>query len=137
MRKIDTKVDMNIVPMIDVIFQLFIFFICTLDMQSQQIGQDIILAMAPHGTPVAHVDPRTIHIDIDAQGRIFIAKTWISAGTLKQVLKKAVAEYGPTIPVVLRGDEATVHGNIKAILDACSGAGLSQIRFAAIKEKQR
>lgn len=137
MRKIDTKVEMNIVPMIDVIFQLFIFFICTLDMQSQQLGLDINMAMAPHGAPVAQVDPRTIHVDVDAQGRIFIAKTWISAATLKQVLKKAVGEYGPAVPVVVRGDEQAVHGNIKSILDACSGAGLSRIRFAAIKEKQR
>ncbi len=136
MRKIDTKVEMNIVPMIDVIFQLFIFFICTLDLQSQQIGQDIDLAMAPHGAPVGQVDPRTIHIDVDARGRIFIAKTWLSAGTLKQVLKKAVVEYGGQVPVVVRGDEAASHGDIKAILDACSESGLSDIMFAAIKEKQ-
>jgi len=136
MRKIETGIAINMTPMIDVIFQLFIFFMVTLDMQNQQIEMGIKLAMAPHGKALEQSDPRTINIDVDTKGRIFIAKTWISLGTLRQVLRKAVTEYGQTVPIVVRGDGNAIHRNVKSIMDACSSAGLSQIRFAAIKEKQ-
>lgn len=136
MRKRQPDIVMNLVPMIDVIFQIFIFFVCTVDLQSQSIDIGINMAMAPHGKALSATDPRTIHVDIDSKGKIFIANTWLSVATLQQILTKARGEYGPDVPIVIRGDLEAMHATVKQVMDACSRAGISQIMFAAIKEKK-
>ena len=42
----------NLTAMIDVVFQIIIFFVCTSNLQSSSIDTRIELARAPHGQPV-------------------------------------------------------------------------------------
>jgi biopolymer transport protein ExbD len=126
---------MNMTPMIDVVFQLIIFFITTADMENKALDTKVRMAMAPHGQVVQKKDPRTIVVDVDSKGRISIANAYMSPAVLKSILKKAVGEYGQTTPVVIRGDGKTTHQDIKAVMDACSSAGLWKVKFAALKEK--
>ena len=135
MRKVPEEPGVNMTPMIDVVFQLIIFFVCTADMQNKSIDEDIKLAMAPHGIAVEQKDPREINIDVDGEGRIRISRTVLNQNYLKVMLLKAVAEHGQTTPVVIRGDGKAKHEDIKAVMDACVSAGLWKIKFAAIKEK--
>ena len=125
----------NLVAMIDVVFQLIIFFVCTTTIQDQVLDDRIRLAMAPHGPVVTKKDPRTINVDVDAQGRISIARQPLSAATLKAIIGKVAAEQGTDIPVVIHGDGDTQHSAIRAVMDACSSAGITKVRFAALREK--
>ena len=129
------EMGINMTPMIDVVFQLIIFFVTTVDLQNKALDTKLRLAMAPHGRAVEKKDPREIVVDVDDQGRISIARRYLSADTLRTVLRKAVAEYGQTIPVIIRGDVGTRHKEVKAVMDACAGAGLWKVKFAALKEK--
>ena len=129
------EMPVNMTPMIDVVFQLIIFFITTIDMQNKDMDLRLRMAMAPHGKPVEVRDPRTIHVDVDARGNISIVRTPLSVPALQTVLRKAVAEYGAQLPVVIRGDRNTAHEAIRTVMDACSAAGLMTVKFAAIKEE--
>jgi biopolymer transport protein ExbD len=117
------------------VFQLIIFFVTTVDLQSKALDTKIRLAMAPHGTAVEKKDPREIVVDVESGGRISIARGYLSPATLQSILRKAVAEYGQTLPVVIRGDGKAKHEDIKAVMDACAAAGLWKVKFAALKEK--
>jgi biopolymer transport protein ExbD len=125
----------NLTAMIDVVFQLIIFFVCTVSMQDKAVDERIRLAMAPHGKAVENKNPLEINVDVDSKGRISIARTYISPGTLLSVLRKAVGEYGQQVPVIVRGDGQAIHEDIKKVMDACAQAGLWKIKFAALKEK--
>ena len=46
----------NMTPMIDIVFQMIIFFVLTIDMDKKQFDDRIKLAMAPHGKPVEKKD---------------------------------------------------------------------------------
>ncbi len=72
----------NMTPMIDVVFQLIIFFITTADMQNKALELKIRMAMAPHGKPVEQKDPRTIHVDVDTRGRVSIAQQLVPGPVL-------------------------------------------------------
>ncbi|NCD21376.1 MAG: biopolymer transporter ExbD [Spartobacteria bacterium] len=129
----DAKLDMT--PMIDVVFQLIIFFVVTAAMQSKAMESNVRMAMAPNG-PVEEVkDPRTVTVDVIADGRIQIMKTTISEGQLLTILNNARKTSGQSTPVVIRGDLVTKHEAIKRVMDICGKAGLWKIRFAALKEK--
>ena len=121
--------------MIDVVFQLIIFFVCTVNMQDKAVDDRIGLAMAPHGQAVKTKNPLEISVDVDAAGRLSIARTMISQGTLVSILRKVVGEHGQQVPVIIRGDSRTKHEDIKKVMDACSASGLWKVKFAALKEK--
>jgi biopolymer transport protein ExbD len=125
----------NLTAMIDVVFQLIIFFVCTVNMQDKAMDDRVSLAMAPHGKAVVKKDPREINVDVDSKGRISIARTVINQGALINILKKVVGDYGQTVPVIIRGDSKTKHEDIKKVMDACVASGLWKVKFAALKEK--
>ena len=129
----DAQLDMT--PMIDVVFQLIIFFITTVDMESKALDTKVRMAMSPNG-PVEDVkDPRTVVVDVDSDGAISIMKTRLSEGQLLNILNKARNSSGQGTPVVIRGDLAAKHEQVKRVMDICGKAGLWKIRFAALKEK--
>lgn len=135
MRKRLDDAGLNMTPMIDVVFQLIIFFVTTADMQNKEIDRNLKLTLAPHGQPVTVIDPRTINVNVDKDGKVTVANTWLSIPALKTILRKAVAEYGPTTPVVIRGDGRTKHEDIRLVMDACTSAGMWKIKFAAVREE--
>ena len=129
----DAKLDMT--PMIDVVFQLIIFFVVTAAMQNKAMETNVRMAMAPNG-PVEEVkDPRTVLVDVVEDGTIQIMKTRISEGQLLTILNNARKTSGQSTPVVIRGDLGTKHEAIKRVMDICGKAGLWKIRFAALKEQ--
>ena len=135
MRRQMEDAGMNMTPMIDVVFQLIIFFVTTADLQAKAMDTAVRMAMSPHG-PVEEVkDPRTVVIDVNAEGRISIMRTALSENQLLAILVKARNVSGQSTPVVIRGDGETKHEAIKRVMDVCGKAGLWKLRFAALKEK--
>ena len=127
----DAKMDMT--PMIDVVFQLIIFFVTTADLQAKSLDTAVRMAMAPNG-PVEEVkDPRTV--DVDKDGKISIMRTPLTENQLLAALVNARNVSGQGTPVVIRGDVTTSHEDIKRVMDLCGKAGLWKLRFAALKEK--
>ena len=129
----DAQLDMT--PMIDVVFQLIIFFVVTAAMQDKAMETNVRMAMAPNGPTEEVKDPRTVLVDVTEDGTIQIMKTRINEGQLFTVLNNARKTAGQSTPVVIRGDMATKHEAIKRVMDVCGKAGLWKIRFAALKEK--
>jgi len=135
MRKHKDESAMNMTPMIDVVFQLIIFFIVTIAQQQNELEMQLRLAMAPDGKAVERKDPRTITIDVDDDGYVYITRQRMTLPHLRSVLINAVNRHGQTLPVVIRGDLSARHEYIRRVVDTCSAAGLWRIKFAAIKEK--
>ena len=129
----DAKLDMT--PMIDVVFQLIIFFVVTAAMQDKAMETNVLMAMAPNGPVEETKDPRTVTVDVIEDGTIQIMKTRISEGQLLTILNNARIASGQGTPVVIRGDLTTKHEAIKRVMDICGKAGLWKIRFAALKEQ--
>ena len=129
----DAELDMT--PMIDVVFQLIIFFITTIDMENKALETKVRMAMAPNGPVEEQKDPRTITVDVEKDGTIKIAQTQLSKGQLLTILKNARIGSGQSTPVVIRADYDVVHEHVYEVMRACGAAGLWKIRFAALKEK--
>ncbi|MDD4736057.1 MAG: biopolymer transporter ExbD [Kiritimatiellae bacterium] len=127
---------MNMTPMIDVVFQMIIFFVTTADMDRKAFDEKIRLALSPHGPAVEDKDPRTVTIEVDKNGRIQFGRgIYVSTDYLRAIMRKTVAEFGQTVPVVIRADGDAKHSDVKRVMDACSMAGLWKIKFAATKEQ--
>ncbi len=126
---------MNMTPMIDIVFQMIIFFVCTVQLEKDAVNEQIRLAMAPHGPEVQQKNPLTVTIDVDGAGQISIARRVYSEAGLYAVLAKTVSDYGTIVPIVIRGDGRTRHSDVKRVMDTCTKARIWKIKFAAIKDR--
>ena len=129
----------NLPAMIDVVFQLIIFFVCAVSLQNAANDDSITLTLAPDSRAVRTKDPREIRIDVHKDGSLSIARQKMSPELLGVLLKKTVADCGnpDLVPIILRGDESALHEKVQGALDACSQAGIVKIKFAALREKGR
>lgn len=121
--------------MIDIVFQLIIFFVVTSNMQNKDLDERIHLAVAPHVKPIKGKDPREIKVDVNKNGQISIARSTISPAVLRSIVLKAVKEYGQDTPIIIRADGDTKHSAVESTLNACTEAGVYKIKFGALKER--
>ena len=123
--------EINLAPLIDVVFLLLIFF-----MVSTTFNEDARLRLQlpeANAEAVSAEDIELVEIVIDRGGRYYVdGERVVSTGieTLKQALVGAV---GPRrdLPVLIKADAATPHQAVMRALDAASQLGLTRIAFAA------
>ena len=137
-RVLTTDASINMTPMIDVVFQLMIFFICT---ASFQLGEELLptsLAITGGTTPAA-----TVEVDPDLE-RIIVrgessedGTTWTvndrpcpSLIEVEQMLR-AIAEIDVTLPVILDVGADVPLGDMIDVYDLCRLATFEKIQFAA------
>jgi biopolymer transport protein ExbD len=124
--------EINLTPLIDVVFLLLIFFMVSTTFEQQSRIQ-IELPEATATPTEAEVE--SLEIVIDAQGRYFIGERQVvntQLKTLKAAISKAVAGRDG-LTVIIRADASTPHQAVITALDATSQLGLTQISLATSK----
>ena len=127
----------NMTAMIDIVFQLIIFFILTVKMEEATMSEGISLAMAPHGAQIIKKDPREVIVEVNAKGDILISRQVLSQQTFNNIMAKIVSEnkaMGPP-PVTIVADSKVQHKHVRKVMDICSSVGIWKIKFMALKEK--
>ncbi len=130
----DASLDMT--PMIDVVFQLIIFFVVTLKMSDDK-DKTIRLTDGKNGIVLTQDEmPRSqITIDVAKSGRISMANITITPEDVKNAVEKRVKTYGDDFPCMIRADRETEHRHIKRVMDACTAAGIWKISVVEIHKR--
>lgn len=132
----DDEPDVNLTPLIDVVFLLLIFFMVSTTFEHQsRIKIDLPEASA---APTSQEDEK-LEILIDAQGRYFIGDQQVvntTAKTLKSAISKAVGER-EGLAVIIRADAETPHQAVITALDVTSQLGLTHISLATSKTQDK
>ncbi len=128
--------DLNLTPLIDVVFLLLIFFMVstTFDREAEL---KIQLPEAAGEQRQEPTDP--VEITIDAQGRYFVNRQEVlnrKLDTLKQAIDKAVAGREEP-PLVISADRQTPHESVIRAMDAASQLGLVHITFVTKQSTDR
>lgn len=135
-RKRATTDGINMTPMIDIVFQMIIFFVLTIDLDQKRFDESITLAMAPHADPVEIQHPNTIFIDVNRDGQLSVGRIPVSDAALEDYIRRQVADYGTRqLPIVIRGDKEVEHAHIRRAMNISTAAGVFNIKFAALREK--
>lgn len=122
----DEQPTLMIIPMIDIIFFLLIFFM--MSMLSMVVQKSIPLTLP--ATQSVRVDTaKTIPISITKDGNVFWESQLISLNELdkKLTLEKRSNE---DVSVVLRGDEAASYGKIVSVMDTVKKTGIVKVSIA-------
>jgi biopolymer transport protein ExbD len=124
--------EVNLTPLIDVVFLLLIFFMVSTTFEHQSRIQ---IELPEATASPEELEEESLEIVIDAQGRYFIGEEQVvntELKTLKSAISKAVGDRG-TVPVTIRADASTPHQAVITALDATSQLGLTQISLATSK----
>lgn len=126
----------QLIAMIDVIFQIIIFFVCTSSMQDSSRDTSIHLATATHAKVEEGKNPLQVEIEISRRGRMTVGRSPLSDSELYAIMRKAIADSRPAqVPVVIRADGRATHAMVRKAMDTCTAAGIMQVSIAAFKEK--
>ena len=88
------EVNIDMTPMIDVVFQLIIFFIVTVQMDQESILREITLPRSVYAQEQKGREGNQITIQINKEGKFFIGNAPIPIGTIEKVLKSTVRQIG-------------------------------------------
>ncbi len=117
----------NMMPMIDILFQLVIFFLVAAHLQVQEGELPVVLPQASEAQPLT-IKPNDFYVNIDQQGRYFVAGQMVDVEKLEQALKQAVADNPAQHSVVIRADKrGTVDSTIQ-VMNLCNKAHVQGYR---------
>lgn len=118
--------EIDLTPMLDVVFILLIFFIVTA-VFVKEAGYDVT---KPQATMAIRTTLDPILIAISPAGEIFMDGDIIETRNLRFRIEQRLAE-APNSPVVIQADVQATNQNVLAIMDAAREAGVSSIQIAA------
>jgi biopolymer transport protein ExbD len=110
----DVPAQINIVPMIDVIFAILTFFVMSTLFLTRQEGLPVNLPQA--SSAKSATQPARVTLTVDKAGEIFLNKEPITLDKLEAGVKAKVEPEQPLM-VVLNADEGVNHGKIVAVMD--------------------
>lgn len=116
-----------ILPMIDIIFFLLVFFMMSMLSMSVQSSIDLSLPQASAARPEAE---DALPVAITADGQIYVEQEPIARETFLR--RMAIEqERHPDRAVLIRADAASRHGDFVFVLDQLQAAGIHRVEIAA------
>lgn len=121
--------DVNLTPLIDVVFLLLIFFMVSTTFEREsQIKVQLPEAAAQEAV---EQEDETLDITIDVEGRFYVNQREVvntDVDTLKRAIAKEVGDKRD-LPVVITADANASYQAVIRAMDASSQLGLNQISF--------
>ena len=138
---------MDMSPMIDVVFQLIIFFVVTLK-TADTVNPDIELEYGKDGPTLKadefKIPPLTIEVKRYFRHTKFftgalnksvvsINGAIVTDGQLRSMLRQTVARRGKNFPLLIRADKDAYHEDVRRVMNICNEVGIWQVSFLAMK----
>ncbi len=114
---------LDIAPLIDVVFLLLIFFMLT----SSFIFQPGIKINLPKAVTSEAIQEKNLVISVSAEDQIYLNNRPVTLKQLKSYLEKAAKQ---DRPLLIKADRKSSLGKVVQIWDLCREAGLTQINIA-------
>jgi biopolymer transport protein ExbD len=122
--------EINIVPMIDVIFAILAFFMVSSLSLTRSQGLPVNLPSAQTSEPKQTAQ---INLTIETDGDMFIDRQPIKLAQLKGVLTKKIAPNSDSL-VIINADEKVEHGQVVKVMDRLRQVPGATMAIAATKE---
>lgn len=120
---------LDIAPLIDVVFLLLIFFMLT----SSYIFQPGIKINLPKAVTSEVIQEKNLVITVSAKDTIYLNNRSVTLRQLKSHLEKAAHE---DRPILIKADRQVSLGKVVQIWDICREVGLTQINIATNQPAQ-
>ncbi|MBU2703479.1 biopolymer transport protein ExbD [Sporomusaceae bacterium BoRhaA] len=120
------QLKLMIIPMIDIIFFLLIFFMMS---TLYMVDQQLIPVTLPQAQSAQNEKPRSIAITVTSEGKILFDKEEIPLALLQKWVKTELHKQNDSV-FILRSDKQVEYGKVIAVLDEIKLAGAQRISIA-------
>ncbi|MEG4248102.1 biopolymer transporter ExbD [Microcoleus sp. Pol10D4] len=110
----DSIPQINIVPMIDVVFAILTFLIVSSLSLSKSEGLPVNLPKA--STSQVQDSPAKITVTIDAQGKLMVDKKLVNLDQVESTVRQVMGSNQNSL-IVLNADKSVNHGNVVEVMD--------------------
>lgn len=128
--KIEKKPSIMIIPMIDIIFFLLVFFMMSMLSMTARHTLDLDL---PRASSAELTAVKSLPVSITRDGTIYVEKEKISPEKFLRRIELE-KERNPEMTVLLSADARSEHGDFLFVLDKLNAAGIRKISIAAEPE---
>ena len=125
-RRMIKKARIEIIPMIDTIFFLLVFFMISTLSMSHYSGLPVNLPKAATGQ---QPPSESAAVTVGADGKITIDKEAVARDQIRETLRQRLAQ-NPELLVLINADERVEHGVVVEIMDAARQAGVAKMAIA-------
>ncbi len=124
-RQLEPERDMiNVIPLIDVMFILIIFFLAATTFQQEEHDETVNLPEAGQGQAISEA-PKVIIVNVRQDGSYLLGTKEHDLAGLQSALTADVKEH-PGHKVLVRGDRMALHGHVAAAVLAAKQAGVRE-----------
>ena len=131
-RKVPEKARIEIIPMIDVIFFLLVFFMISTLSMTMNRGLPVNLPTAATSQKEMR---ENVNLTVTQDGKMFLNKQPITLQNMGQRVKAVLAS-DPQLTVVINADGQVLHSTVVDILDELRQAGVSGLAIAVKSGKK-
>ena len=123
------KVDVNMSPLIDMVFLLLIFFVVTTSFVKES-GIEVERSTAA----TAEVQERgSIMVGVSSEGEVWMEGKRVDVRSVRGLVERALAE-DPEAGVLVVADQGSLTGDVVKVMDQCRLAGAVNVSLAARRE---
>jgi biopolymer transport protein ExbD len=127
---------LNMTPMIDVVFQLLIFFLVAARFDEQQRELDNIKLPRADEARSRISEVKELYINVDQAGKVALNHQTVTHAVLLDQLRQAQADNPGRQTVIVQGDHRCPYEHIIAVLNTCAKADIRDCRLAAAAATQ-
>jgi biopolymer transport protein ExbD len=122
----DTKPQINIVSLIDVVLLLLVFFMLTTNFVLQS-GIEVKL---PEAKPAVKESVAELTVTIKHNNKLYLNQQPIKLEELADALKKKLAAHTGDKLLIIRADKRVQHGKVVRVMDLAKGVGIERLAIA-------
>ncbi len=120
----------NLTPLIDICFNLIVFFALASVCLRNETAQAVSLPSATKADPRDAMSPRRFVITLNAQGSLFVQGKEMSWVAVENLLSQKSSDSPDPVEVRIRCDRRVPYARVKPLVMACARLGLDDLKFA-------
>ena len=122
-------------PMIDVVFQLLIFFLVSSHIAKHEAQMALPLPIADSGSPDDESPRPRVTINVLPGNELLMAGKSVPIGQLPERLRDVLDKNGADVEIRIRSDRRVPYGDVEPILMSCAQAGIWNVAFAVFHSR--
>ncbi|HMC89883.1 MAG TPA: biopolymer transporter ExbD [Gemmataceae bacterium] len=141
----ELKAEPNLVPLLDLVFQLIMFFMITMNFVSAQLSEDIKLPIAQSARAMDKAEAEVLILNLEASGKLQVIGQPVrsTAGGKRYFLKTYYADAKRSAEaqgdrkghvkttVIIRADRNANYEDVFELMSLCKEAGFKKLQLRA------
>jgi biopolymer transport protein ExbD len=124
----------NFTPMIDVVFNLLLFFMVAARFAQEEREVPVQLPSASEARPLT-TTPTELFINVNHLGQIFAGNREVTSTELDKYLQQAAVNNPTNQTVIIRADKRVPFDFVVTVMNACNKAKLFDYKITSAKEE--